>query len=233
MDDQNVISIDNRESHDDTRSATQRAYQDIRKLIIGGEIPPGERLKVESLKTLLSTGASPIREALSLLTSDQLVERIDQRGFRSAPASKERFREILMLRCQLEDLAIRGSIQSGDSDWEERLVLSHYRLQQANRDKVDDWEEQHRAFHNALLDGCGSPILLRFCNQLYDLNIRYRFLAGRSGGYSKRDIGNEHQNILDATLARDESAASSQLVQHYTLTGEFLADQFDDSDLII
>lgn len=210
-------------------SATQRAYQNLRQRIINGEIAPGERLKVETLKTLLDTGASPIREALSLLTSDQLVERIDQRGFRSAPANKEHFQEILMLRCQLEDLAIRGSIQSGDTQWEENLVLCHHRLEQAERADSEQREVHHRAFHKALLLGCGSPILLRFCDQLYDLNIRYRFLAGKSIRYKKRRVDKEHQAILDAAIARDENEAASQLVNHYKVTGEFLSDQFAHS----
>jgi len=214
--------------NDAASSATQRAYQELRMLIINGEIAPGERLKVESLKLRLNTGASPIREALSLLTSDQLVERIDQRGFRAAHASKENFLEILMLRCQLEDIAIRSSIQLGEQQWEENLVLTHHRLQQADRSSPDQWEIQHRAFHTALLRGCGSPILLRFCSQLYDLNIRYRFLASTSGGYSKRDVANEHQAILDAAVARDAKVASEQLVEHYKLTGEFLAEQFNE-----
>lgn len=211
-----------------TSSATQRAYHDLRKLIINGDITPGERLKVESLKVRLDTSASPIREALSLLTSDQLVERIDQRGFRSAPASKTHFQEILMLRCQLEELALRSSIQFGDTEWEENLVLSHYRLSQADRAHAEHWEVQHRAFHMALLQACGSPILLRFCDQLYDLNIRYRHLAGKSFRYSKRNIASEHQAILDASLARDHVAACGELANHYNQTGEFLADQFTD-----
>jgi len=210
-------------------SATQRAYQNLRQKIINGDIAPGERLKVEMLKTLLDTGASPIREALSLLTSDQLVERIDQRGFRSASVSKQHFQEILMLRCQLEDLAIRGSIQNGDTQWEENLVLSHHRLEQAERGDTDQREFHHRTFHESLLLGCGSPILLRFCNQLYDLNIRYRFLAGKSLRYKNRRTDKEHQAILDAVIARDEKAASSHLVNHYTVTGDFLADQFEES----
>ena len=132
-----------------------------------------------------------------------------------------------MLRCQLEDLAIRGSIQSGDTQWEENLVLAHHRLQQADKKDSSEWEVQHRAFHKSLLLGCGSPILLRFCDQLYDLNIRYRFLAGKSIGYKNRHVDKEHQSILDAVLARDADQASSQLVNHYKVTGEFLADQFD------
>ena len=208
-------------------SATQRVYRDLRKLIINGAIAPGEKLKVESLKIRLESGTSPIREALSLLTSDQLVERIDQRGFRAAQASRAQFQEILMLRCQLEDLALKDSIEAGDRLWEETLVLAHHRLVQAKSVDALTWEVHHHEFHKALLAGCGSPILLRFCDQLYDLNIRYRYLAGQSMRYNKRDAAQEHQDILDAALAKDASQASQCLSEHYRLTGEFLAEQFD------
>ena len=206
-------------------SATQRAYHELRSRIIRCDIVPGERLKVESLKTLLNTGASPIREALSLLTSDQLVERIDQRGFRAASANQANFREILMLRCQLDDIALRSSISLGDVGWEENAVLAHHRLTVASRDDMEQWESLHRQFHQSLLLACDSPILLRFCDQLYDLNIRYRFLAGKSAHYSSRDVADEHAEILSATLNRDADVASSKLIEHYRLTGEFLEGQ--------
>ena len=46
-------------------------------------------------------------EALSLLTSDYLVERKDQRGFRVLCRCRK-FEELLRTRCWLEDRAIRG-----------------------------------------------------------------------------------------------------------------------------
>ncbi|MBX2836845.1 MAG: GntR family transcriptional regulator [Gammaproteobacteria bacterium] len=210
-------------------SATQRVYEELRHRIIRGTIAPGEKLKVESLKILLDTGTSPIREALSLLTSDQLVERIDQRGFRAATASLSHFQEILELRCRLEDIALRNSVQNGDSFWEEKLVLEHHRLTQISRKDTDLFEQQHQIFHRALIDACGSPILLKFCSQLYDLNIRYRFLAGKSVHYSKRNVAREHKNILEAVVKRDADQASNYLLKHYTTTGEFLSDQLNVS----
>lgn len=207
-----------------TATATQRVVQELRSRIIRGDIEPGERLKVESLKEMLDTGASPIREALSLLTSDQLVERIDHRGFRAATASKAQFREILMLRCQLEDIALRDSIEKGDSAWEEQALLAHHRLSKADRSDAEHWELLHKQFHRALLLACGSPILLRFCDQLYDLNIRYRFLAGKSKRYSHREVSQEHLFILQAVLDRNTDDASEKLTQHYRRTGDFLAD---------
>jgi DNA-binding GntR family transcriptional regulator len=199
---------------------------ELRDQIIKGKLPPGEKLKVESLKLLLNTGTSPIREALSLLTSDQLVERIDQRGFRVAPVSSTHFQEILMLRCQLEDIALRSSIEHGDTSWEEAVVLSHHWLLKASRNSTEAWEIQHKAFHTSLLSACESPILLRFCDQLYDLNIRYRYVAGTSGSYAKRDVAREHQGILEATVQRDPDSASQLLKQHYRRTGEFLTELF-------
>jgi GntR family transcriptional regulator, carbon starvation induced regulator len=203
-------------------SATQRTYRTIRAMILEGVLRPGQKLKIGDLKVQIDAGASPIREALSLLTSDILVERIDQRGFRAAPVSQSNFDEILRLRCALEDMALRGSIASGGSDWEERVVLAHHRMVQARRDPALAFEDRHKAFHMTILDQCGSPIQLKFCAQLYDLNVRYRNLAGKSQAYVKRNIDDEHKAIFDAVIMRDAEKASAHLIEHYHKTGAFL-----------
>lgn len=213
------------ESSNSTQSTTQRAYLELRNAIITGKIPPGERLKVETLKETLQTGASPVREALSLLTSDQLVERLDQRGFRVAQTSAEQFQEILRLRCHLEDIALRESIRNGGQDWEEALVLTHHRMARAERENSPEFEARHKEFHMALLAACQSPILLRFCAQLYDLNVRYRYLAGKAKSYRKRNVAAEHRAILDTTVEHDVERASELLLIHYRSTGAFLTEQ--------
>ena len=207
-------------------SATQRAYVALRRMILIGELPPGERLKIERLRTLLDMGGSPIREALSLLVSDQLVERLDQRGFRTAEISPANFAEILKLRCWLEENALRESIANADEAWEEALVLSHHRMMREPRENVEEFEALHKTFHLTLLQNCNSPVLLKFCNQLYDLNIRYRYLAGRMLEYSKRDISKEHTDILNAAVDRDADLACSLLLAHYRNTGAFLERYF-------
>ena len=168
-----------------------------------------------------------MREALSLLTSDQLVDRLDQRGFRVATTSRAQFQEILNLRCNLEDLALKDSLDHATEAWEDELVLAHHHMNKADRQDIDTFETLHKHFHMALLSACNSPILLRICGQLYDLNVRYRFLAGRSKSYARRDVEAEHQAILDAAVRRDVEAASASLLDHYRKTGAFLAEQID------
>ena len=209
-------------------SATQRTYMMLRKMIVAGDIKPGEKLKIEGLRNRLQTGASPIREALSLLTSDNLVERIDQRGFRASLASRSNFEEILMLRCELEDIALRQSISRRTQEWEESIVVSHHRMVRASG--TDEFEDLHKAFHITLLANCDSPILLKFCSQLYDLNIRYRYLAGRALTYGQRDVANEHKNIMESAIAGDADAASAHLLRHYRETGAFLVGLLDEAE---
>lgn len=208
-------------------SATQMAYRALRRMILIGDLAPGEKLKIDALRKRLDTGASPVREALSLLTSDQLVERLDQRGFRTPEVSRENFEEILRLRCSLEDMALRESIARSDQAWEEQLVLTHHRMIREPRDNTELFEDRHKKFHMALLANCASPVLLRFCNQLYDLNIRYRYLAGNAMGYQTRDIGAEHTAIMEAAIEGNTDLASERLISHYQQTGTFLSGLLD------
>lgn len=213
------------------KTAINRVYHQLRTKILKCEFSPGEKLKIESLKVLLDIGASPIREALSLLTSDGLVDRIDQRGFRVALMSKDNFNEILLLRCELDDLALRKSIELGDSQWEENLVILHHRLSRADISDFESWEAMHKSFHMALIGECNSPILLGYSNQLYDQNIRYRFLAERSTNYQSRNVSDEHTKLLNATIERNAELASKLLVNHYHSTGKFLASLLDKNNL--
>jgi len=203
-------------------SATTLAYNKLRWLILTGDLAPGEKLKIGGLRDMLGTGASPIREALSLLVSDQLVVRHEQRGFSAAATSKENFDEILELRCSLEGKALIKSIAHATAEWEEALVLSHHRLTKLSGDRSDAFEREHKTFHMALIGNCQSPLLLRFCSQLYDLNIRYRYLAGHSNSYKGRGIEDEHLRIMDAALNADSEAAVALLVMHYEKTGDYL-----------
>lgn len=213
-------------------SLTNQTYQRIYTMIIQGDLEPGVKLKIEELRKKLSTGASPVREALSLLTSDHLVERIDQRGFRVSHISVEGFNELLKTRCWLEERALRESMKIKDINWEESLLLFHHRLKRELRTIEDSpnpvWESRHKEFHMAMLSGCGSSILIKICDQLYDQNIRYRN-ASKTMAYPTRDVTTEHDTILQHILNHDEDKAVDELVSHYKTTGEFLSINLKES----
>ena len=205
-------------------------YDMMRKDILKGDLPPGEKLRVEYLRDRYGVGASPIREALNRLSVDGVVVRVDQKGFRVAEVSVAELDELIKTRCWLEETAIRESIAAGDDAWEERLVLAFHRLSKTPRsaDQVTyamnpDWEVLHRAFHLALIGACESRWLISYCEQLNDLADRYRQLAA----YPRRNELDEHKAIMDAAVNRKPDDAVEVLVDHYRRTADIIRDSVD------
>lgn len=208
-------------------------YDMMRQDILKGDLPPGEKLRVEYLRDRYGVGASPIREALNRLSVDGVVMRVDQKGFRVAEVSVVELDELIKTRCWLEETAIRESIAAGDDAWEEQLVLAFHRLSKTPRsaDQViyavnPDWEVLHRAFHLALIGACGSRWLISYCEQLNDLADRYRQLAVRVT-YPRRNELDEHKAIMDAAVNRKPDAAVEVLIDHYRRTADIIRDSVD------
>ncbi len=205
-------------------------YDQLRVDLLAGLHEPGSRLAIEALCARYATSQTPLREALNRLTADGLVQRREQRGFAVAAISRADLDEITRTRCWLEEIALRESIAARSSAWEEALLLAHHRLARAPRslreDRFEDnpaWEPLHRAFHRALISGCGSRWLLAFCEQLADQHHRYRRLSAPRA-FHKRGVKGEHQALLDAALAGDADKAVALLKAHFERTAKVILD---------
>lgn len=127
---------------------------------------------------------------------------------------------------------MRLSLSNMTEEWEENVVLCHHRMVRKTDSEVESFEERHKNFHFSLLSNCNAPILLEFCSQLYDLNIRYRLLAGHSLSYQNRNISKEHLSIMEAAIAGDADLCSERLLEHYRKTGTYLIELFDANQLL-
>ena len=211
----------------------------IRGDILTARLKPGTKLIVKHLSTLYDCGASPVREALNRLTSEGLVDRIDRRGFFVAGISTDDFSDILFNRGFMEGQALRMSIACGGQDWEERVLIAHFRLSTIAREQSGtngpspnpDWEIAHKRFHMALLSACPSKILLETCEKLHELNNRYRFFARTVQG-AARSVETEHKKLCDLALARSADGAAQALLDHYRQTGEAVLTLRMDSPIL-
>lgn len=217
-------------------SLTRRAYAQLRQDIIEGTLLPGAKLKIQELTRAYNTGASPIREALSHLASDRLVNRIEGRGFRVSDVSRAEFLDLLKVRIWVEGKALAESIAVADPAWEDAVLSTNFRLGQAARSSRADrfepnveWEEKHKLFHMALVSGSRSPIAIAICDQLYDQNIRYRNIAGPLA-YPARSVDEEHDAIAKAALARDADSAVALLERHYAATANYVLERLPQTD---
>ena len=205
-------------------------FDALRADIVGGRFEPGGKLAIEALAERYGASATPLREALNRLVADGLVERREQRGFAVAPISAADLAEITKTRCWLEEIALRQSIAARDAQWEEALVLAHHRLARTPRSLSEThfednpaWEPLHRAFHRALIAGCGSRWLLGFCEQLADQHLRYRRLSAPRA-FAKRGVKSEHQALMEAAVAGHADEAVALLRAHFERTARILLD---------
>ena len=210
----------------DNRSLTSRAFEQLRADIIAATLRPNERLRIQALSERYGVGATAIREALSRLVPEGLVVVEDQRGFCVAPMSRAELLDLSRTRIDVESLAIGYAVQRGDIQWESALMSAFHRLSRTlppfDAALQPVWAEAHRLFHAALIAGCGSPTLIRLCSLLYDQSERYRNFANVQRESSKRDVGAEHKDLLDAALARDADGLTQLLASHFNRTTEII-----------
>jgi len=203
-------------------------YEQLRDDIITGSQPPTHKLHIRNLCERFSVGLSPMREALSRLSSEGLIKQTDRRGFSVAPVSLPELLDLTRARCWINEIGLRESIARGDDAWEEKLVLSFYRMQRTPRvvadsatDRNPEWEKAHRQFHLSLVSGCGSDWIVGICDKLFDASERYRHWARRAG-VVRSTAEEEHRAIMEAAAKRDSVSAIALLTAHFQRTAELV-----------
>jgi DNA-binding GntR family transcriptional regulator len=209
-------------------SITHSVYERIRADLLACRLRPGAKLRINDLCTQLSVSPSAVREALSRLVSEGLVVAEPQRGFRASPISASDLKSLTEVRIEIEGSCLRRAIELCDIGWEERLCAALHRLSRTpEREPKDplrlneEWVAAHSAFHRALVAGCDNPWRLRLREILHSQSERYRRLSVPLS-HSGRDVHKEHQEIVEAALARDPDRAVALLTSHLKLTTRIL-----------
>lgn len=211
---------------------TEVVYGKIRRDIVNGTLPPAQPLRLDKLKARYGVGYSPLREALSRLHSERLVEAAPLKGFSVAPLSLAHMWDAIETRILIETRAFRLSIQKGGDAWETGIVSSLHTLSlQAKRlhnvespseEDIETLDERHWAFHRALVGECGSEWLLELSERLYIATQRYRFpfYQAITGDTRAPDPQGEHEALAQAAIARDADRAVALLDAHLRIMGE-------------
>ncbi len=190
----------------------------IRRDISFGELSPDKKLKIEELRARYGGSSHSVREALTILSAEGLVEATAQRGFRVASATEDDLKDITRLRGEVERMGLEWSMERGDVAWEGQVIAAHHALTRAQADVVADpiegalaWDEANGNFHAVLIQACGSPRLIAMHTQLYDQSRRFRLAALREMRIDFQTITKNHEKLLAAILAHDVETALKHL----------------------
>ncbi|MGO4247618.1 GntR family transcriptional regulator [Paenarthrobacter sp. RAF54_2] len=214
-----------------TKTRQEKAFNALRADILAGRLTPGQKLPFAELCADYSVSVGVIREALSRLAEQGLVQVEPQLGFRVTSISEADLVHLTEARREIETLTLRHALAEGGVAWESEVLAAHYRLGRCpQRDPEDpdrlndDWVEAHAVFHQTLLDGCENPRLKAIALQLRDAAELYRRWSVPLGHRPGRDIAGEHQALVDAVTERNADEAVRVLDRHIALTTELLLD---------
>ncbi len=223
------LSFSENLADDRPRSLTSAVQERLRADILATRLLPGQKLHIAGLAKQFSVSLAAVREALSRLVADGLVQASDQRGFRVSPVSLADLADVTQTRIDIEGLALRRSIERGDREWLtsveaafDGLKAVPYQYPDQPGVHYEEWVVRHGVFHRALVNACGSPWLLGFRDVLHEQSERYRRLAIRREVGKPRDVVAEHAAIVDPVRRRDADAAVAALAEHFTTTMRFV-----------
>lgn len=204
----------------DTGSSRREvAYQTLKHRLLVGDFAPGRRLGEERLAGELGVSRTPVREALSRLHSEGLVERLDDGGYGPVLIELHLIRELYEIRFALERCAIERPLQGGPphdpdallalrSDWADLEVPALDEHVDAAFVLLDE------DFHERVAAAAGNLALVA---QLRKVNERIRVVRMQDFLTATRvaQTIEQHLAVLDPLLAGDLPEAEARLVGHF------------------
>jgi DNA-binding GntR family transcriptional regulator len=194
----------------------------IRDAIHEGRYAPGTRLVERTLAAELGVSHIPIREALSRLAEEGLVDRAPRRGSRVATLSLRELDEVSTLRVVLEQFVVKRVQErlTPDGERELRAMVADMRSAAAegNFRQVFDIDQR---FHERLWELADHGLVGELVTQL----------RGRIGAFLRaataalqpeqlEDHAATHDVLLDAILDPDPAVAQAEMARHIEIAAE-------------
>lgn len=187
----------------------------LRRDISFGVLRPDEKLKIEALRQRYGGSNHSMRETLRTLVAEGMVEAINQRGFRVTSATQEDLRDILLMRIEIEKIALARSISSGSVDWEAAVIAAQHRLARFDANVEADpgdvtaleWDEACRSFSATLISACGSPRLIDTAARFHNQSRRFRLASLREGRIDFAKRAARQAALKTAIITRNETEA--------------------------
>ena len=212
----------------DRKSLREEIFDVLHKRIISGNHTPGEWLRQEDIASQLGVSQTPVREALDLLVSSGLAERIPYRGVRVLQLSIEEIVDSYALRMLLESTAASAAARNRNSD-DIQLMSAMLEKTEAlmTLNEMSAQMQINREFHLAIVMSSGNALLTRLYNvvshqfpdwMLYEYMFRFPDLLLPS----LINELNEHKAILEAVSIGNPEKAAQNVVTHIKNLGKEL-----------
>lgn len=198
------------------RTLSEGVESVIKRMILLGDLPPGERINEVQLSEELNMSRGPIREALRRLQSEGLVVYHPHRGTFVATLTADDAEEVYSLRALLEVEAVRialPKVRQVHLDELEAIVASFEEARvEANVARIIACDLD---FHHVMVRLANRPRLFDMFKSL-DTQLGVMFISIQDKAPSRiHQLSQMHQALVEALRSRDEQTAVQAFRDHY------------------
>ena len=214
-------------------SLTDKAHEQIKWWIIRYHLKPGSLLNVNDLSRDLNMSQTPVREALSMLEQEHLIDRRPNRGYTVRSLNLQEVEDIYDVRIALEVLAARQAAKRMSKTDQKRLsaILDEVGriLQTGSKQRTLELEQN---FHVVVLEGSGNRTLMEMgraiLNRIWVIqNINLLTHDHLSGAHP------QHIQVFEAIKNGDSQKAAILMKKHITSAKKFVLSRLKSSDNIL
>lgn len=194
-------------------SLADQVYDRLEADILSGAYPLGEILSEKRLATELGVSRTPIREALSRLLYENLIQETPN-GSVVLGITKKDVEDMFQIKMRIEVLATRWVCQNvTDAGLHQLTDLVEQQEFYAPKGDVPKVRDLDTAFHDAIYSLCGSPVLERVLSPIHHKMMKYRRASLELERRLMESV-QEHRDLLEAILRQDEEQAEALMLRH-------------------
>jgi DNA-binding GntR family transcriptional regulator len=191
------------------QSLADKAYHEIRGLIVSLELAPGALIDERELIGRLEIGRTPVREALRRLAQERLVEVYPRRGMFVTGVDVRELARLSEVRAVLEPEAARLAAERATDADRAELALLLSELDAGAGELIDLDERIHRAVYRA----AHNDLLEATLEQYYVLALRIWSIA-LDRARELEEAVEAHRALLEAIHDGDGERAAATMRAH-------------------
>ncbi|MEU5870471.1 GntR family transcriptional regulator [Glycomyces sp. NPDC047369] len=183
----------------------------LREMITRGLLAPGERLKEAELADSMAVSRGPVREAISILERDGLIETLRHRGARVITLTFDDIEEVYSLRLAIERLAMERCAARATPETLAAMDDVIARMKALGPD--DDHVALDLEFHDLVYAAADHTRLQRTWNLLRS-QVSMFLNARLDRDHFRASAWSEHAELRDVLAKGDPAAAAEAIERH-------------------
>ncbi len=212
------------------KSLRERVTNMLRAAIVSGELKPGQELISTELATQVGVSQATLRDAISTLSVEGLVDTVAYRIPTVAKFSKKDIEELFSVRNMMEAFAITQIIVTKQTAVavKELYEICHEMEIAANKDSLKGVNDSDRKFHDALIKHSGNNLLEGMWNMVALRIQQVMSLRNQKKG-DLPQIARNHLEITQVIEREDIEKAIELIVAHVVFVADVIADSWEEN----